>query len=97
MTTETDPALRALAERAMATAVRGAMAYLREHHLEASDADVGAAVLEEVRNTWRAAVADAKQATDSLLPPEIATQTFLASMVLAGIAAAKRVGKLVQA
>lgn len=73
-------------------AMRAAVAYLRNHDLQADLGALAACLKVHVRAALPEAIADARAAIEAHMPSGIAAQTFAASMALAGIEAAKEVG-----
>ena len=86
--------LSVLGSRAAEAAMRGAAEYLRLHKVTITDWDTATRIVaERTRDAIPEALADAKVAFDCGMI-EAATLTFLASMRLAGIAAAKEIAAL---
>lgn len=78
-----------LADAAVMIAARGAAEYIRKHwHGLPPQSDLLPLLKEEVKAAIPQALDDAKQALEAHMT-EAAEQTFAASMVIAGIAAAK--------
>lgn len=89
----TDAAAQALAEFARNAAIRAAREYLDHHGLEADSSALADRIAAEVRAAWAEAMDDAREALQCPNGEVMAQTTFGASMALAGIAAAKQVGK----
>lgn len=81
-----------LVRPAVQAAMRAAEQYLHVHKLEADDRALADALKVHVKARITEALADARDAFDCGMA-DVAEQTFLASMVLAGIDAAKEVGR----
>lgn len=77
-----------LADAAGIIAANGAREYLRVHNLTASKEALSACLVSWIKAQMPVALADAKQAFDCHMD-EIAVTTFKASMIQAGIEAAK--------
>lgn len=90
MTTIQDNAFDGLAHAAVTIAARGAARWLAAHPEAGTvdDATLVKYVREAVRRALPGALRDAKEAIEARMP-EAAEQTFGASMVLAGIEAAR--------
>ena len=72
--------------------VQGAREYLNAHNLRIEDYEAFSNALKEgVKDGLLSALDDAKKALD-LGMPQVAEQTFAASMILVGIEAAKKCG-----
>lgn len=71
-------------------AVRGSQEYLRAHNLSADSSALATAIQKWVKASFDTALDDAKQALDCGMGA-VAEQTFAASMMQAGITAAKEV------
>jgi len=84
-------ATKGLGEVATAAALGGAMEYLKAHRLTAIPSDLRECLAAHVKAAVPKALADAKEAFAAGMP-EVAEQTFAATMVLAGIEAAKEAG-----
>lgn len=82
---------QSLAERVLSIAGAAAGQYLGRHGLTYDETALRAALTDEVKAAMPQAVADARQALACGMQ-EWADRTFAASFVLAGIAAAKKVG-----
>ena len=89
-TTMTTPT-GALAEAAMKIATRGAVAYLDKNHLQADASALAECLRSWVKIQMPQALKDAKEAL-AVGMGQVAEQTFAASMVLAGVEAAKEAG-----
>lgn len=84
------PTLSALTDAALVAAIRGAREYLRQHpEIPAPEPALRAAVVGAVLAEWDGAMADVRKVHEAMMPAALAAETFGASMVLAGIAAAK--------
>lgn len=89
-TKQADNAFSGLAQAAVSIAARGAAQWFITHPEAGAvdEATLVAYVREAVRRSLPAALRDAKDAIEARMP-QVAEQTFAASMVLAGIEAAK--------
>ncbi len=81
-----------LVEIASTMAVRGAREYLLRNNLKAESTALSSCLKSWVKAKWPEAIADAKEAIDCGMV-QIAQQTFAATMLQAGIEAAKEAGK----
>lgn len=81
-----------LVRPAVQAAMRAAVQYLQVHNLEAEDRALTDALKAHVKAKIGEAIDDAKAAIDCGMT-DVAEQTFIASMVLAGVSAAREVGK----
>lgn len=73
-------------------AAKAAARYLQVHDLDADDGQMKEVLKRHVKARLDEALADVKKTLDCGMG-DVASQTFLASMVLAGIDAAKEVGR----
>lgn len=80
-----------LGQVAMDCVTRGAIGYLEEHDLIADPQTLLEFCVSWCKSQMPKALKDAKDALDANMP-QIAEQTFAASMVLAGVEAAKEAG-----
>ncbi len=80
-----------LANVATKAALTGAREYLKAHQLKADPADLTERLRSWVEKMLPQALQDAKEAREAGMA-DVAEQTFLASMMLAGIGAAKEAG-----
>ncbi len=79
------------AEAASSAAMHAAAEYLEKHGLEAEPEAVCSCIRAHVKARMGEALHDAREAADAGMT-RIATDTFLATMALAGIEAAKEAG-----
>ena len=84
-------ATKGLGEVATAAAYGGMMQYLKVHGLAGVPSDLRECLAAHVKAAVPKALADAKEAFEAGMPG-VAEQTFAASMVMAGIEAAKEAG-----
>jgi len=78
-----------LADVAVKAATQGAVEYIKANNLKVDFANLSESLRTMVMIRLPAALHDAKEALDAGMD-QVANQTFLASMVLAGIDAAKK-------
>ena len=87
----TASSLSSLAQVATDTAILAAATYLRKHGLQAPPEVLSSFLMDWIKIKLPEALRDAKEAIDAGMA-EAAQQTFLASMMQAGIEAAKESG-----
>lgn len=88
---DTDTAVKGLGGAAAQIAMKAAAEYLHQHKLTAAPEALEGCLRSWCRIKFPEAMADAKAALDAHMD-DIATQTFAATMALAGIEAAKEAG-----
>lgn len=88
--------MKQLIDAACRIAAKGAMEYLRVNHLTADNDALAACLKSWVKAKWDEAMRDAKEALEANMG-QVAESTFAASMLQAGIEAAKEASRPIEA